>query len=86
MCEATGQAVHVSEHSSSWLRGANSPLVVGAYCEAHFGQQLRVIGDNWSVDQYTEWTIKNVEQQFILIAPDKPDYLVSIRDALNKSA
>ena len=86
LCETTGQAVHVSEASSSWFRGADSSLVVGAFCEAHFGQQLTVIGEDWTFDQYTEWTPKNVEQQFALIAPGKHAYLAGIRDALNQTA
>jgi hypothetical protein len=84
--ENTKQVVHVNESSSSWFRGAGSPLVVGAFCEAHFGQQLSVIAEKWHIDQYTEWTVENVEQQFALISPEKKSYLAGIRDSLNEAA
>lgn len=86
VCEDTKQVVHVSESSSSWFRGADSSLVVGAFCEAHFGQQLSVIDAEWHIDEYTEWTIANVEQQFALIAPEKKTYLAGIRSSLNEAA
>lgn len=86
VCEDTKQVVHVSESSSSWFRGADSSFVVGAFCEAHFGQSLSVIDERWHIDEYTEWTVANVEKQFALIAPEKKSYLAGIRDSLNESA
>lgn len=84
--EDTKQVVDVSESSSGWFRGADSSLVVGAFCEAHFGQQLSVIHSEWYIDDYTEWTVVNVEQQFALIAPEKKIYLDGIRSSLNEPA
>lgn len=86
VCEDTKQVVHVSESSSGWFRGADSSLVVGASCEAHFDQQLSVTDERWHIDEYTEWTVANVEQQFALIAPEKKKYLAGIRDSLNEQA
>ncbi len=40
-CQETMHMVHVAEQSSSWFRGANNSAVVGAFCLAHAGKELR---------------------------------------------
>lgn len=84
VCETTKQVVHVSEFGGAGLSGPDYPILVGAFCQAHFGQQLAVIGENWSIGDYTEWTLENVEQQFMEIAPTNQSMIPSIREACRK--
>lgn len=66
VCHATRQVIHVAEMSSSWFRGADSSVLVGAFCDAHFGQALVVLGaqgvddaDRTLAKPYSEWTTAN---------------------------
>lgn len=69
VCDKTKQAVHVSEVGGFGFRGPDYWTVAGAFCQAHFGEQLTIIGEEWNGDDYTEWTVENVDTQFMLIAP-----------------
>jgi hypothetical protein len=69
VCDKTKQAVHVSEVGGFGFRGPDYWTLAGAFCRAHFGEQLKVIGEDWNSDDYTEWTVENVDTQFISIAP-----------------
>lgn len=69
VCDKTKQAVHVSEVGGFGFRGPDYWTVAGAFCRAHFGEQLTVTGEDWNIDDYTEWTVENVDTQFMQIAP-----------------
>lgn len=46
VCHTTRQVVHVAESGGGggWFRGADSSVLVGAFCEAHGGKELVVMG------------------------------------------
>lgn len=65
-CHGTRQVVHVAEMSSAWFRGADCSVLVGAFCDAHYGQALVVLGAQGvddaadaSEQPYSEWTTDN---------------------------
>ena len=76
VCEATKQAVHVSEVGGAGFSGPDYPVLVGAFCQAHIGRELTVKGESWHIDEYTEWTVSNVERQFSEIAGSELQYLL----------
>lgn len=70
VCDGTKQAVHVSEVGGFGFRGPDYWTVAGAFCRAHAGEQLTIIGEDAMGDRdYTEWTVENVDTQFLAIAP-----------------
>jgi hypothetical protein len=85
VCEATKQLVHVSEESARHFTGPETPFVVAAFCHAHSEQNLSVIGNWWHSEDYTEWTVKNVESQFVKFGgANKQGYLECIRNVLRE--
>ena len=47
VCHATRQIVHVAESGGGGdlFRGANYSVLVGAFCEAHYGKELVTMGE-----------------------------------------
>jgi hypothetical protein len=85
VCAKTKQAVHVSEVGGFGFRGPDYWTVAGAFCRAHFGEQLTIIGEDWHRGDYTEWTVENVDTQFLLIAPPEDwDLVPKIIDSLRE--
>jgi hypothetical protein len=74
VCDKTKQAVHVSEVGGLGFRGPDYWTVAGAFCRAHFGEQLTIISENRHSGDYTKWTVENVDTQFLLIAPPPKDW------------
>lgn len=70
-CAKTKQAVHVAERSSSWFRGPDYPVVVGAFCLAHAGMGLESTQDFGGMDnamEYQVWTPGNVRDAYAALA------------------
>lgn len=65
-CKSTKKAVHVSEQSSRWLRGADYPLAVALFCLAHSGLELETIDGDHFDDQiyYDIWTLDNMKSEY----------------------
>lgn len=66
-CPETKQAVHVAEKSSSWFRGPDYAVVVGAFCLAHAGKSLEsslAFNETDDTMDYELWTPENVEEAF----------------------
>lgn len=66
-CLETKQAVHVAEQSSSWFRGPDYAVVVGAFCLAHAEKALQSTLAFHEMDDtmdYELWTPENVEEAF----------------------
>lgn len=66
VCHATRQIVHVAESNSSQFRGPDSCLLVGVFCDTHYGQSFVTLGaqgvddaDDISNQPYSEWTTEN---------------------------
>lgn len=70
-CEETMQMVHVAEHSSSWFRGADSATVVGAFCLAHAGKDLRATlqqpGEFQNCMEWVAWTPENCKDSYFAV-------------------
>lgn len=77
-CLETKQAVHVAEQSSSWFRGPDYPVVVGAFCHAHAGKELEsALGFSERDDamEYEVWTPENVQAAYAFITGDSLEHL-----------
>lgn len=74
VCHATRQIVHVAESGGGGhlFRGANYSVLVGAFCEAHYGKELVTMGEQGVDDAggarkhgefnpYDEWEPHNFE-------------------------
>ena len=70
-CDETKQLVHVAEQSSSWFRGADSSVVVGAFCLAHAGKELRsTLAQPGGFDNpmdWVKWTPGNCQDNFLAL-------------------
>ncbi len=82
-CEATQQIVHVSESGGGGIRGADSPLAVGAFCQAHWGKALSIKSE-WYTDEYAEWTDANVAQLYAAMEPADDLMLKKIKEAVEE--
>jgi hypothetical protein len=80
-CEETKQMVHVAEHSSSWFRGANSSGVVGAFCLAHAGKELRSTlvqpGEFDNCMEWVEWTPDNCQENYLALMGKQLEHLTA---------
>lgn len=77
-CPETKQAVHVAEQSSSWFRGPDYAVVVGAFCLAHAGKALessQAFNEMSNVMDYELWTPKNVEEAFTTLTGANLEHL-----------
>jgi hypothetical protein len=77
-CVETKQAVHVAEASSNWFRGPDYPTVVGAFCFAHAGKELKTtlaFGELDDSMDYELWTQENVQDAYVALVGRSPDGL-----------
>lgn len=67
-CEDTKQMVHVAEQSSSWFRGPDNGDVVGAFCLAHAGKELKSTllqpGEFDDAMEWVEWRPGNTQASY----------------------
>ncbi|WMD24012.1 hypothetical protein RAS12_30740 (plasmid) [Achromobacter seleniivolatilans] len=67
-CVETTQAVHAAESSSGWFRGPTYGRVLGAFCLAHVGFDLKVAFELDETVQnsmdYDTWTAENVGELY----------------------
>ena len=66
-CPETKQAVHVAEQSSSWFRGPDYAVIVGAFCLAHVGRDLestQAFSEMDDFSDYVVWTADNAQAAY----------------------
>ncbi|WMD24011.1 hypothetical protein RAS12_30735 (plasmid) [Achromobacter seleniivolatilans] len=80
-CVETKQAVHAAEQSSSWFRGPDYAVVLGAFCLAHVGRELKTTYDLDSVVDnsldYDVWTAENAVERYAAIEGEELEHLES---------